>query len=246
MSLSARFALINLILCVALAAQFVLSWHVRGGSDLIYPELRAPLAQVPLEFPSHGDKSSQHAAGGWIGKTNPHEEAIRNQLPFVPDDLLSRTYFRTDSALNLNLYMVYSRQGDDRKHHPEVCIRDVAGAPEDVDARKILFLDADEKHPVQRFRFRTGATQHTTVYYWHFTFPRLPREGETFLQVLHQRGSKPAPSVTVQVSTSAEMDQLEAIERDFLVSLDHVLWERHLPAGTVMGCDRLPIALLRR
>src|SRR5262249_17830118 len=138
MTLSARFALINLVLCVALAAQFALTWHVRGGSDLIYPELRAPIAQLPLEFPSNGEKSSQQANGGWIGKTNPNQDATRDKLPFVPEELLSRFYKRTDSTLLLNLYMVYSRQADDRKHHPEVCVRDVAGAPEDLDARNIL------------------------------------------------------------------------------------------------------------
>ncbi|HZZ82816.1 MAG TPA: hypothetical protein VFE62_30230 [Gemmataceae bacterium] len=243
MTLTNRFVLICVILGAGVAAQTGLNWHIHGGSGLQYAELREPISALPMSLPSLSEKVSERQSMHWIGKTNAHEEQIRKQLPFEPDDLVSRTYRR---GVDLNLYMVYSRLGDDRKHHPEVCIRDVTGAPEDLEARKILFIGGDEKHPVQRFRFRTSFSHYTTVYYWHFTFPRIPRAGESILQVLHQRGSQPAPSITVQISTLAELDQLEAIETDFLVSLDRSLWKSHLPEGTVMGCDRMPITLLRR
>ena len=39
--------------------------------------------------------------------------------------------------------MVYSHKGEDRKHHPEVCVREAAGKPEDVSARATLALDAE-------------------------------------------------------------------------------------------------------
>ena len=245
MSLFSRFLLVNAILGLALAAQWGLHWHISSGAELVYPHIRKPLSEFPLAFPTNGNKSAEGSAG-WVGKTNPYEELIRKQLPYTPDNMISRTYGLTDSPLALYLYMVHSRQADDRKHHPEICIRDVTGAPEDLDARKILYLDAENKRPIQRFRFRTSSTQHTVVYYWHLTFPRVPVEGETPLQVAHQRGTKSAPSVTVQVSTTAEVEQLDPIEQDFLVKLDQTLRAEYLPEGTVMGCDRTPIALMRR
>jgi hypothetical protein len=185
-------------------------------------------------------------AAEWIGAANPSEAETRKQLPFTPDALLLRTYVNGDRSLALGLYMVHSRQADDRKHHPEVCIRDVTGATEDLASRKILFVDAERKRPIQRFRFKTSATQHTTVYYWHYTLPPVPRAGATPLQVMYQRINTPAPSVTVQVSLAAEKEQLETVETGFLVVLDQALRDQYLPQGTVMACDRIPIALLTR
>jgi hypothetical protein len=245
MSLSARLVLINILLIAGFAAQWGLTMHLDHGVELIYPELRKPLADVPLGFPTDG-KTVANECQGWIGKTNPHEELIRKQLPFAPDGLVSRTYVSCTAPISLNLYMVHSKRGEDRKHHPEICIRDVTGAPEDLSARKILHLNGDEERPIQRFRFHTGGTEDTTVYYWHLTFPRIPREGETNLQVLYQTVSKPPPSITVQVTTLAKMDELAAIEKTFLTELDRALRARHLPEGTLMRCDRLPIALIRQ
>jgi len=243
MSLTARLLLINALVAVALAAQWGLNWHLQAGGPLGYADIRTPISQVPLVLSADGDAQE---SGCWRGKTNPHEEIIRKQLPFVPEDLVSRTYVLDGSPLFVNLYLVYSRQGDDRKHHPEICIRDVAGAPEDVSARRILRLENDETRPVQRFRFRTSSTHHTTVYYWHYTFPRIARADESRLQVLHQRLSKPAPSITVQVSTLAEVGDLDDIEKNFLVALDRTMRNAHVPEGTLMGTDRMPIALIRR
>ncbi len=240
MSLASRLILVNAILAAGAAAHWGLNAHLRAGRGA-YAEIRRPIAQVPALL-----KSGPSSSSVWMGRTNSQEEIIRTQLPFVPNDLLSRTYSQSAAPLAVNLYMVYSRQGDDRKHHPEVCIRDVAGAAEDESARKIVLLANNVGRPVQRFRFQTGPTQNITVYYWHYTFPRVPDEGETALQSLYQRLSKPAPSITVQVSTTAEMDQLDEIETGFLVALDQNMQQNQLPEGTLMGCDRLPIALIRR
>jgi Protein of unknown function (DUF3485) len=241
MSLTARLMLINALLVVGVAGQWALSHHLRAGGELGYAEIARPISQLPLVI-----AASSEGAEWWRGKTNPHEDVIRTQLPFTPDDLVSRTYVLDRSGFFVNLYMVYSRQGDDRKHHPEVCIRDVAGAPEDESARRILWLGDDITRPVQRFRFRTSATHHTTVYYWHYTFPRNVRDGETRLQVLHQRLSQPPPSITVQVSTLAEVAELDDIEKSFLTPLDQAMWKTYLPQGTTMATDRMPIALIRR
>ena len=247
MSLPVRLFLIAAFLGVTLSVQLGLTWHMRGGEELDYTYLRRPISELPLIFDARPDKANPANNGAWIGKVNPNEAAIRQQLPFTPDDLVSRVYFKNDGSYLLNLYMVHSRQSDDRKHHPEVCIRDVTGATEDLASRTILFVDGEKKQrPIQRFRFRTDPTQYTTVYYWHYTFPRVPRAGETELQVLYQRMNKPAPSITVQVSLTAEKEHLEPVETGFLVFLDQALRDHHLPEGAVMACDRIPIALQTR
>ncbi|MCI0464607.1 MAG: EpsI family protein [Gemmataceae bacterium] len=181
----------------------------------------------------------------WEGKAHPQQQGVRDRLPFQADDMLMRLYRSDASPHPVELYLVHSRAGEDRKHHPEVCLRDVAGAPEDPSARQIVYLDAEQKRPAQRFRFRTGTTEQTTVYYWHYTFSPLPREGQTFLQALHQRLSRPAPSVTVQVSTLAPPEQLAAVEQTFLPALDAALQAGQLPARTTVGYERLAILVVR-
>ena len=253
MTLPARLLLITAILGATLVVQSGLNWHMRGGEETDYADLRKPISDLPLTIPPVESDAPQTPNISWIGATNEkHQNDIRAQLPFEPNGLLSRTYELSDKSLALHLYMVYSRQADDRKHHPEICIRDVAGKPEILEARKILFVNSDPKRPIQRFRFQTSNTHHTTVYYCHFTFPRVPRPGETALQVLHQQLSRQAPSITVQVSTMAEIkttaesNRLEPIESVFLPALDKLLQESYLPKGTVMGCDRVPIVLVTR
>jgi hypothetical protein len=247
MTLSARLLLITAFLAATLAVQLGLTFHMRAGAQLEYAELPKTLTHLPLTFGGSDDKASPAQFGSWIGKVNADSQVnIAAQLPFKPDDLLSRTYVKSDRTIGLNLYMVYSRHADDRKHHPEVCIRDVTGATEDFAARTILYTDAERMRPIQRFRFRTDATQNVTVYYWHYTLPRVPRMGETDLQVIYQRMNQPAPSITVQITMSAEVDQIEPVEKGFLVALDQALRAQHLPEGAVMACDRAPMALQTR
>ena len=55
----------------------------------------------------------------WVGAERPAvRDAIRAKLPFPADDLLVRGYQNANGAF-AQLYMVHSRAGEDRKHHPE-------------------------------------------------------------------------------------------------------------------------------
>jgi hypothetical protein len=143
------------------------------------------------------------------------------------------------------LYVVYSRIGADRKHHPEVCLREVGGAPEVAAARQILYVDAARQRSVQRFQFRTGVARLVTVYYWHYTFPRIPPEGQSLLQQLHQRLGRWPPSITVQVATTGGARQRAVVEETFLPAVDAALRQGVLPANARMACDRLPIRAVR-
>jgi exosortase len=240
-----RGALAWLAGCLALAVlgQWGLHAHLHASGAARYPELSKGLAAFPTELADPRDPSGGPVSlGAWSGREDPDAATLPAQIRFA-DDLISRTYQQEAEGPLASLYVVYSEQGKDREHHPEICIRDVGGAPEDRRARATLFLDPAQQRPVQRFRFRTGVEQYVFVYYWHYTLDPLPQPDQSGLQILHQRLSRRAPSVTVQVSTNARPDQLDCIEQAFLVAVDRALQQHCLPANARIGCDRLPIRL---
>jgi exosortase len=218
-----------------LLAEGGLTWYLHAGEAPAYPDLCAPLAELPHVLPS--------PAQVWQGQDLPNLEEFRAKLPYHADDLLYRLYKATPAGPSVYLYMVYSRQGDDRKHHPEICIRDASGATEDFAARRQIALDAEGRRSVMRFRFRTGISQFTTVYYWHYSLEAPPRQGQTILRRLYQQQNYPVPSITVQVALVGE--EKEALEQGFLAAVDSALRRSQLPATARIGCDRLPIALVR-
>jgi hypothetical protein len=231
-------------LFVGIFAQFALSWHLGSSEINPYPDLSAPFQNFPQVLASAGS-DSRSGASLWHGRDAENLPAFRAKLPYRVDDLLYRGYTPDQGGPPLYLYMIYSRQGDDRKHHPEICVRDASGAMEDLSARGQVALDAAGERSVMRFRFRTGTAHFTTVYYWHYTLEPMPRKGQSFLQALHQRVSQAAPSMTVQVWLDASPDEREAVEKGFLAAVDSILRKDHLPPTARMGCDRLPIALTR-
>jgi hypothetical protein len=254
MSLSRRLLSAAVCLAVGVLAQAGLRWHLRSAEISPFPDLTASLASLPRDVANPLYEKASEAAGpdlstpqGWRGLDHAGLDEFRKKLPYTADDLLSRRYFpyrdQTPSGPPLDLYIVYSRTGEDRKHHPEICIRDAAGSAEDVAARRQLLLDAAGERPVMRFRFRTGPAQLTTVYYWHYTLEAPPGPRQSLLQALYQRQSHPAPSVTVQVSLAAADPDLEAVEKGFLGAVDAALSRHHLPPTARIGCNRLPIAL---
>jgi hypothetical protein len=236
--------------CLALGvlAQLGLSWHLRGSEVSSYPELTAPLRDFPAAVNSSAMLVGSDGAPSqmlWFGRDADGLEEFRGKLPYRADDLLYRGYIPAQGGRPVFIYMIYSRHGEDRKHHPEVCVRDASGATEDVAARRQIALDGNGERSVMRFRFRTGAARFTTVYYWHYTLEAMPRKGQSFLQALHQRLSLAAPSMTVQVWLDAMPDELNVVEQGFLVAVDTALRQNHLPATARIGCNRLPIALTR-
>jgi hypothetical protein len=247
MLLSQRLMAASACLVIGVFAQLALSWHLRGSEVNPYPDLNAPFQNFPQVLGSAGPIGSDSRRGPrlWYGQDAENLTEFRAKLPYQADDLMYRGYAPAQGGTPLYLYMIYSRQGDDRKHHPEICVRDASGAAEDVGARRRIALDAAGERAVMRFRFRTGAARFTTVYYWHYTLEPMPRKGQSFLQALHQRVSQAAPSMTAQVWLDASADEQEMVEKGFLVAVDSTLRKDHLPPTARMGCDRLPIALTR-
>lgn len=218
---------------------FTFQWHISAGDQRSYPNMPGKFAQLPLEFPAAGDQP------GWRGRELEKErEGVREKLPFDADDLAYRAYQTTDEKAVAFLYLVYSRAGEDRKHHPEICIREVSGAPEVAGSRKQVPL-AGEDRLAQRFRFQTGGGRTTAVYYWHYTFQPTPGSLSPFQQ-LHQSIGTEKPSVTAQLTAPGDDPRaLAVIEKTLLPQLDAALMATVLPPNTPAGCDRLPVVFVR-
>jgi exosortase len=231
-------------LLAGMLAEGGLAWYLHAGETPSYPDLRAPLAELPRDLTVYPPGAGEGVV--WRGRDLSNLDEFRAKLPYRADDLLYRQYESVPDGQMLYLYMVYSRHGEDRKHHPEICIRDASGATEDFDSRKQIALDAEGQRSVMRFRFRTGISQFTTVYYWHYTLEAPRREGQTAFRRLYQQQNYPVPSITAQVSLVADGKDLEAVERGFLAALDSALCRTQLPATARIGCQRLPIALIRQ
>lgn len=229
-------------LAVGVVAQFALAQHLKAAGELSFPTTLAPFDTLPLEF-----RNPETGAILWEGEDFAEQrEATRVKLGFPVDDLLIRGYINPNKYL-ARAYMVYSRAGEDRKHHPEICVRDVSGAPEDLPFRKTVPLSADGTRQAARFRFITGVGQSVVVFYWHYTLTPNADPGRSKLQDLHQRIGVTAPSITVQVSMPGDNPkEIEAVEKQLLPLLDAAARDRILPAGTEEGCNRLPMGLVRQ
>ena len=228
------------VLSVALIAQTGVLWHLKSGPANTFDELKQGFALVPLQITTTDDAGRKSV---WNGRTSPNEPQVRRALQFAAKDLILRRYRLADSDVELELYLVHSVEGEDRKHHPEICIRDVAGIPEDADGRKTI--EIEKGRPAERIVFRPNSNQSVTLYYWHYTFVPNNQPNQDGLQRLYQTFSRNPPSITVQVATSCAADRLPLVEKQFLSALDRMLRDHFLPKDTRIGCDRLPIGLTR-
>jgi hypothetical protein len=254
MSLQKRLTLAAIALAVCVAGQLALQVHLAAG--VRHAALRRPLTELPMTLDDSTTgvlDSNPVSLRAWCGEAQSESATLSAKITFA-DELIAR-YYRTSATppaqgeeerqVTARLYAVYSRKGEDREHHPELCMRDVAGYEEDANAAALVPLDQAGARSVQRFRFRTETGQLAYVYYWHYTLAGERRRGQTALQALHQRFGPRPPSVTVQVSTGVSGAELELVERSFLPAVDQALQSTVLPADARLGHDRLPVRLVR-
>jgi exosortase len=236
----ARRWLVPTAVCVGLIAASVgFAWHLTAGEANSYPMAAAPLADLPFAFPPTAD-----GVPGWRGgDLDEEKEALKKKLAFQVDDLFYRAYQTTDRSVGVTAYILHSRTGDDRKHHPEVCIGDVSGAPEERSARRRVPLSADGRE-AQRLVYQTGGNAATMVYYWHYTFLPSTRPASPF-QALHQQIGVPPPSITCTLYTRYDERSARLVEGTLLPQLDAEMRKRVLPPDARVGCDRLPVLFVR-
>src|SRR5262249_748354 len=122
--------------------QWSLERHVQApGPSQVVP-LARPLAGLPLGL---GDWQGVGGGGG-------------NKLVQYGDEYVRRKYTHRTRHQDIFVWLVYSGEGEDRGHHPEICLQ-VAGIAEDPAQRTTLAV-AGHAAPVQQYRFGVvGATQ---------------------------------------------------------------------------------------
>ena len=218
---SPRHLLIGLILSGAVCAQFLLMRYLDVVSDQPPVPLKKPLAAIPLRI------------GAWQGRNLKIDE--REEFG---DETVKRVYYHPQRKQRLTLWMVYSKVGADRSHHPEICMA-VAGLPEDRRSRR-SFAVAGHPEPVQQFRFgRTGSMQR--VFYWYYTLPRSERPDTDQLQRLYRKTHSRPSSVTIEVFAPENVCD-EKSAREFVQLVDAAV-QAHVGKGAVRESRRVPIAV---
>lgn len=215
-------------LTVLLGCQWALQWHVHQVQ--VSKVDAVSIADLPGQL------------GPWNARSHPEYEQVKAQSTFA-DDMLLRAYVN-DRGQAAAVYLVYSSRGEDRLHHPEICLRDAGGAIEIKRDRKAVSLAADTTIHAERFRYIRNR-QTTTVYYWHYTLMPHETDSLTMLQRIYLKQQNGLPSITVQVQTNMnDPAALQAIETTLLPVLHAKLLEQ-LPGKAIPGSTRLSVRFLQ-
>lgn len=213
------------VLVIGALGYLALRGHALAAGRLEPVALARPLAEFPLEL------------GAWRGQDRPME----GTLAFQPDDQLQRVYLEPATRRAVLIWMVYSAEGADRGHHPEVCMA-VAGKPEDATARRAIPIDG-HPIPVQQFVFG-HEPERQRVFYWHYTLPSPRDAHSTRLQRLYQRLSRRPASLTIEVfAEEGGSDESPDAVLDFVRELDRAA-QAQVGPGAIRGSHRLPITAI--
>ena len=209
----------GLALAVCLDWQFEQSAAASGRIATI--PLTAPLEHFPLEL------------GDWQGADTP----VQNSTFLYGDAHLNRIYRDQRTGQSLTVWMVYTSDGRDRAHHPEVCMRAV-GCLEQPDQRAALPVDGDEQSVQRLFFNNPDGRSGQWVYYWYYVFRDAdPPASPTIWQRLSERAGRKRSGITIEVfapqDAGAEVDRID----DFVRRLDRAL-QIHLPERAVRGSSR--------
>ena len=176
MRTQSRVAVVAGTLGIALAAKTALFRHLEAAGPL--PAV--PLAKSLEAFPQ--------VLGPWRGGDLPPADARL----LYGDERLSRVYSHGNRKQGVRLWMVYSATGEDRGHHPEVCMR-AAGMTENPRGRSVLPA-AGHPQPIQQYLFgRPGEGEGLLGFYWHYTLAPPRDETTSPLQRAYQQ--LPTPPV---------------------------------------------------
>ncbi len=220
MTLAVRSSLVAALLTLGLVGQVALQRHLQAAGPLPWVPLARPLAELSRQI------------GDWRGRDVP----IRDPRSLYADEHLQREYVLPERNQALQVWIVYSRDGEDRGHHPEVCMA-VSGKPEDPRARRELPLPGGDA-PVQQYRYgRLGDFQR--VFYWYYTLSPPAGSADT-VQRLYQRARRRPSSVTIEVfAPETGPGDVESASR-FVALLDEAVRDL-LPDDAVRGSRRTPV-----
>jgi hypothetical protein len=199
--------------------------HVQAPGPLLVTELVKPLAELPLQL------------GDWKGSDRP----ITDEKTLYADQHLQRLYVNVRTQQSVLVWLAYSRDGEDRGHHPEVCMA-VAGRPEDASERQ-TFPAPGHIAPIQQYRFGTPGDRQW-VYYWHYTLTPPKTAETTELQRFYQRLHRRPSSITLEVFAPESRPTDGEHAREFALLLDEAIQSHLVPTAT-RGSQRLPVTVIQ-
>ncbi len=214
MSQIKRAVLCGVILAIGIAAQAALETMNRTER----PELRLPLATVPLIL------------GDWMGHDLPVEADIVERAQTT--EYLSRAYESArHPGFNLQLWINYSRQGNNLRHTPEICLPS-SGWNKIESQTRILSVPAGHDRPLTITRLGYGRDEVVEyVGFWYYIFGEGKLENYVRSLPITSRSSHGrttrGSSMTVEIFYPAELDPDGEVLRDFarelLKELENIL-----------------------
>jgi hypothetical protein len=224
MSLKLRTVVVMVGLLLVLATQIGLRSHFESAGPLETVPLAGRLADVPMTL------------GLWRGADRPEAE----MEGLYGDEKLKRFYHHP-SGQTLALWASYSKLGEDRGHHPEVCMK-TAGKNEDIPARRICPVDGPGD-AVQQYRFVGPLGDSQWVFYWHYTLPSPENPDLTSAQLLYQRLRRRPSSMTVEVFAPEGVEANGELAREFVRLADAEL-RKVVGPDAIRGSERLAVTLV--
>ena len=221
LTLPVRLAGLTAVLATAAVLDGALHQAMAAPGRITTIAMQRPLAAFPTEL------------GDWSGADTP----VENSSFLYGDEHLHRVYRHRRTGQTLTVWMIYTEDGRDRSHHPEVCLRAI-GCVEERDQRAALPVDGHDQ-PVQRFFFRNSSGRAGQwVYYWYYVFREATSDQPpTVWQRLLEKGGRMRSGMTVEIFAPQLADGDAARTDDFTRQLDRVL-QAHLPDGAVRGSLR--------
>jgi EpsI family protein len=182
------------------------------------PELRNPLATIPLDL------------GEWTGRDLEVEARIIEQAQAT--EYLSRTYEnRNRPGLSVRLWINYSRNGDNLRHTPEICLPSSGWNKIESQTRMLsVLVGHDRSITITRLGYsRDELVEHVGFWYYIFGEGKL----ENYVRSLpitsrssHGRTTR-GSSMTVEVFYPGEIDpdgdELRDFARELLEAMEGIL-----------------------
>lgn len=183
---------LSMIIVILLPAVFVSSAMQTSLAE-IADSPATPLVQSLSSFPE--------TIGDWVGTDTP----VARDYFLYGDDHLHRAYVNRKTRQTAILWIIYTEDGRDRGHNPEVCMRS-AGCQEALDKRTTVDLPGDGE-PADRFYFRqqTGRTGEWVTYWYHVFEPLVDVQKKSSpLKNLVERFQRIRSGVTVELFFSEQ------------------------------------------
>lgn len=228
LSLRLRLGVLTAVLGAGACGELALQQAVAAVEQVAPVALRASLDGFPTNL------------GEWTGLETP----VGSKSSLYGDEHLHRTYRNAVTGQTVVLWMIYTVDGRDRGHFPEVCMRAIGN----TEVREQQAALAVEGHaaPVRRLYFRRPTDRAGQwVYHWYYVLP--DRAVELGLPswkrwLWRQRGVR--SGLTLEVFAPEHTDRDAQAADDLMRQVDHAI-QAWLPDTAVRGSRRGDFLLIQ-